>query len=315
MNNQEKDKLFVLANRDDNKSEVITAPNYSYWRSVLRSFFSKKSNYVMLGIMVLILLLAFIQPIFSGFEEALKNHTNGSILDSSQWFLRPSFQHLFGTDSIGNDLFDYVWAGTKTSLLIALICSAINIVVGIAVGAAWGYSKAVDRIMTEVYNIISNVPFILFISVFMYVVGPGFWSLIAAMTITGWVGIAYFIRNQVIIIRDREYNLASRCLGTPMSRMLTKNILPYMTSVIVTLTANEIPSYISYEVFLSYIGIGIDSSKASLGRMIQENTLYLAVAGKAHVFWIPVVVAALVTISLYVVGQNLADSSDPRTHM
>jgi oligopeptide transport system permease protein len=90
--------------------------------------------------------------------------------------------------------------------------------------------------MTEVYNIISNVPFILFIMVFMYIVGAGFWQLVASMTITGWIGIAYFIRTQVVIIRDREYNLASKCLGTPVIRMISRNILPYLTSVIVTLS-------------------------------------------------------------------------------
>ncbi len=309
------DSLFVLANRSDSKSEVITAPNYSYWKSVLRSFFSKKSNYVMLAILVIILLLSYIQPVFSGFEKLLRDHNASDMLHPENWFLQPSWAHPFGTSSVGVDLFNYIWAGTKTSLSIAFIASAINITLGIAVGAAWGYSKTIDKIMTEIYNVISNVPFILFVTIFMYIVGSGFWSLIGAMTITGWVGIAYFIRNQVIIIRDREYNLASRCIGTPMIRMLTKNILPYMTSIIVTLAANEIPSYISYEVFLSYIGVGIGTSRASLGRMIQENAQYMVVAGRAHVFWIPVVVAALVTIGLYVVGQNLADSSDPRTHM
>jgi oligopeptide transport system permease protein len=309
------DHLFVLADRPDTKSEVITAPNYSYWRSVLRSFFSKKSNYFMLALLIIILIMSYIQPIFSGFEALLRNHQAADMLNPQNWFLKPSWAHPFGTTSVGVDLFDYIWAGTKTSLSIALIASAINITIGIAVGAAWGYSKAIDKVMTEVYNVISNVPFILFVTIFMYIVGPGFWSLIGAMTITGWVGVAYFIRRQVIIIRDREYNLASRCIGTPLLRMLTKNILPYMTSVIVTLAANEIPSYISYEVFLSYIGVGIGAENASLGRMIQENVQYMVVAGRSHVFWIPVAVAALVTISLYVVGQNLADSSDPRTHM
>jgi oligopeptide transport system permease protein len=142
---------------------------------------------------------------------------------------------------------------------------------------------------------------------------PSFWTMVLALTITGWLGIAYFIRTQVIIIRDREYNLASRCLGTPIFRIATKNILPFMTSVIVTLAATEIPSYISYEVFLSYIGMGL--SDMSLGKLIEAAQPAMKTVGWGFEFWSPVAVASIITVVLYVVGQNLGDASDPRTHM
>ena len=137
--------------------------------------------------------------------------------------------------------------------------------------------------------------------------------MVFALTVTGWLGIAYFIRTQVIIIRDREYNLASRCLGTNIFRIAQRNILPFMTSVIVTLAATEIPSYISYEVFLSYIGMGL--SDRSLGKLIEEAQSSMLTPGWQWEFWAPVVIASIITIVLYVVGQNLGDASDPRTHM
>ena len=116
-----------------------------------------------------------------------------------------------------------------------------------------------------------------------------------------------------MIIRDREYSLASRCLGTPINRIVSKNILPFLTSVIVTLLATELPLYISYEVFLSFIGIGLSAQVPSLGRMIQQaQTSFLTFP---WAFWPPVVVASVITIILYLLGQNLADASDPRTHM
>jgi oligopeptide transport system permease protein len=167
--------------------------------------------------------------------------------------------------------------------------------------------------MTEVYNIIGNVPSILFISVMVMIMSASFWTLVFAMTITGWLFIAYFIRTQVIIIRDREYNLASKCLGTPIFRIAMRNILPFMTSIIVTLAATEIPSYISSEVFLSYIGIGL--SETSLGQLIQSTNSTMFVPGWELEFWAPVTVTAIITIVLYVVGQKLGDASDPRTHM
>ena len=167
--------------------------------------------------------------------------------------------------------------------------------------------------MLVIYNIIANVPYILVISVLVYIIGAGFWSFIFALTITGWLGIAYFFRTQVLIIRDREYSLASRCLGTPIPRMISKNILPFLTSVIVTLLATELPSYISMEVFLSYIGVGLSAEVPSLGRMIQEAQASFLIY--PWEFWPPVAIAAAITIILYVLGQNLADASDPRTHM
>lgn len=89
--------------------------------------------------------------------------------------------------------------------------------------------------------------------------------------------------------------------------------MPFMTSVIVTLAATEIPSYISYEVFLSFIGMGL--SDMSLGRLIEEAQASMLTPGWQWEFWAPVAVASIITIVLYVVGQNLGDASDPRTHM
>ena len=185
--------------------------------------------------------------------------------------------------------------------------------IGVLVGAVWGFSKKVDLIMNEVYNIIANIPYILLISVLILIFSASFWTMVFALTVTGWLAIAYFIRTQVIIIRDREYNLASRCLGTPITRIAVKNILPFMTSVIVTLLAIEIPTYISYEVFLSYIGMGL--SEMSLGKMIYAAEPAMLTPGWEFEFWSPVAIASIITIVLYVVGQNLGDASDPRTHV
>ena len=185
--------------------------------------------------------------------------------------------------------------------------------IGVVVGAIWGFSKRVDKVMTEVYNIIANIPYVLLVAVMVLIFAPSFWTMVFALTITGWIAIAYFIRTQVIIIRDREYNLASKCLGTSTVKIALKNILPFMTSVIVTLAATEIPSYISYEVFLSYIGMGL--SEMSLGKLIYSAEPSMVTPGWEIEFWAPVAIASFITIVLYVVGQNLGDASDPRTHM
>jgi len=242
-------------------------------------------------------------------DAASKHLTPGEALDYHGFGL----QWILGAGAAGQSTFDAIWNGANISISLAFTCAAINMTIGVIIGAIWGFSKTVDMFMTVVYNIFANIPYILFISVMVMLFTPSFWTMVLALTITGWLAIAYFIRTQVIIIRDREYNLASKCLGTSTVKIAMKNILPFMTSVIVTLLATEIPSYISYEVFLSYIGMGL--SEMSLGRLIFEAESAMVTPGWEFEFWSPVAVASIITVVLYVVGQNLGDASDPRTHM
>ena len=318
--NMSEAELFKRIDNDQLESEKITAPRYSYWQSVFRVFFRKKTNIVILSLLAVVIAFTYIYPMVIGYDAAVDPFVN--LMDSASKHLKPSaamsymgnnIHWILGSGDAGQSTFDAVWYGASISVSLALICAVINMFIGIVIGAIWGFSKKVDVFMTEVYNIIANVPYILLISVIVLIMSPSFWAMVFALTITGWIAIAYFIRTQVIIIRDREYNLASRCLGTPITRIASKNILPFMTSVIVTLAATEIPSYISYEVFLSYIGMGLNDM--SLGKLIQSAQNAMVTPGWEFEFWSPVALASIITVVLYVVGQNLGDASDPRTHM
>ncbi len=318
--NMSDDELFSKVDHDTLESEKITAPRYSYWQSVFRVFFKKKINIIMLSVLAVIILFTYIYPLVIGYDVNVDPYENlndpfGKHLTPAQAIDKYGFsiKWLFGAGSAGESTFNAVWYGSSISISLALVCAAINMTVGVIIGSIWGFSKKVDIFMTEVYNIVANIPYVLLISVIVLIMSASFFSMVFAMTITGWLGIAYFIRTQVIIIRDREYNLASRCLGTPIFRIALKNILPFMTSVIVTLVATEIPSYISYEVFLSYIGIGLKDM--SLGRLIEMSQNSMLTPGWEFEFWSPVAIASIIAVVLYVVGQNLGDASDPRTHM
>ncbi len=311
------EELFTPIENNAADAEKITAPRYSYWRSVLRVFFKKKINAVILALLAALVLFAFIYPIFANYDPF------ANVTDTSTFNMAPgdamgrfgyNIHWVLGTGSAGEPVFDKLWIGTRISLALAIVCAVINLTVGVIIGAIWGFSKKFDLIMTEVYNIIGNVPYILLISVVVMILTPSFWGMTFALTVTGWLGIAYFIRTQVIIIRDREYNLASRCLGTSTLRIAMKNILPFMVSVIVTLAATEVPSYISYETFLSYIGLKM-SDVVTLGQMIDAGSKSMNTPGRELQFWIPVAVVAVISVVLYVVGQNLGDASDPKTHM
>lgn len=310
------EELFARVDHNNLESEKITAPRYSYWQSVFRVFFKKKINIIVLSLLAVIIAFTYLYPLLVEYDRF------GNLLDATTKHLRPgaamerfgkSIHWILGAGAAGNSTFDAIWYGSRISVSLAFLCAAINMTIGVVIGAVWGFSKTVDAVMVEVYNIVGNIPYILLISVMVMLFTPSFWTMVFAMTITGWLGIAYFIRTQVIIIRDREYNLASKCLGTSTMKIAMKNILPFMTSVIVTMIATEIPSYISMEVFLAYIGLGL--SEMSLGRLIFEAEVAMVTPGWEFEFWSPVIIAGIITVVLYVVGQNLGDASDPRTHM
>ncbi|MBR2827373.1 MAG: ABC transporter permease [Erysipelotrichaceae bacterium] len=311
-----KEELFSFVDHDELESEKITAPRYSYWQSVFRVFFRKKINIVILTLLFIIIMFAYIYPLvyhydpFANLNRPEMKHLNPS---KAIKVMGLSIHSILGTGASGQSTFDAIWNGSKISISLAFVCAAINMTIGVLLGAVWGFSKRFDIFMTEVYNILGNVPYVLFISVMVMLFSASFWTMVFALTITGWLGIAYFIRTQVVIIRDREYNLASKCLGTSTVKIALKNILPFMTSVIVTLLASEIPSYISYEVFLSYIGMGL--SDMSLGKLIYSAESSMVTPGWEFEFWSPVAISSIITVVLYVVGQNLGDASDPRTHM
>ncbi len=310
------EELFSIVQHSEEESEKITAPRYSYWHSVFRVFFKKKINIIILCLLAVVLLMAYVYPSLIHYDRF------ANLSDSTAKHLMPmaamekfgyNLHWILGAGASGESTFDAIWVGSKISISLALICALINMTIGVLLGAVWGFSKKFDIFMMEIYNILANVPYVLLISVMVMLLSASFWTMVFAMTVTGWLGIAYSIRVQVIIIRDREYNLASRCLGTSIWRIAMKNILPFMTSIIVTMAATEIPSYISYEVFLSYIGIGL--SDMSLGRLIFQAEAAMETSGWQFEFWSPVAISAIITVVLYVVGQNLGDASDPRTHM
>ena len=136
--------------------------------------------------------------------------------------IAPSAEFWFGTNSIGQDLWSRIWAGTRTSLFIGCVVALVEAVVGITIGTLWGFSRKLEAPITQLYNVVDNIPTTIVLILMSYILRPSISTIIIAMCITGWVEMARFIRNQIVILRDREYNLASKCLGTPDYRIILK---------------------------------------------------------------------------------------------
>lgn len=306
--------LFVLAEYDETEAERSGYSDYSYWRSTWNVFIQ---NRVALGLLILligVLAFTFIQPYLPGQKPPTLIHINpdtGIQLRN----VPPGDDFILGSNSIGQDLWARLWSGTRTSLFIGFIVGLFEAGIGITVGALWGYVRWLDRPITEIYNVWNNIPSTVILVLLTYILRPSLSTLIIAMCVTGWLPMARLIRNLVLIIRDREYNLASRCLGTPTHRIITKNILPYLVSIIMMRLALAIPFAIGNEVFLTYIGLGLPVDTPSLGNLVNEGRRLMMAASMRYQLIFPSIMVSIITISFYVLGNTFADASDPRNHV
>lgn len=169
--------------------------------------------------------------------------------------------------------------------------------------------------MTELYNILDNIPTTIVLILVSFLLRPGMSTIIFALSITGWIGMARFVRNQVLIIRDRDYNVASRTLGTSTWRIMTRNLLPYLVSVIMLRMALSIPGAIGSEVFITYIGLGLPIEVCSLGNLINEGRKLMMSPNLRYQLIYPTIILSIVTVSFYIIGNAFSDAADPRNHL
>ncbi len=302
-------QLFQFAEYHSQEAERIGYSNYSYWKSVWRNFVKKKTAVVMAIVFILLIAFTFIAPTFSKYDAATVrvNHA-----DMSKMFISPNSEYWFGTDSIGCDYWCQVWSATRTSIILSVSVSIGQILVGVIIGLLWGYVRKLDRFFTELYNFIDNIPTIIYMTLIALMIGKSTLVMAVAMIAFYWLGTARNIRNLVFMYRDREYNLASRCLGTGLWRILTKNIFPYLISVIVLRLALSIPGIIAYETTLSYLGL-LDISTPSLGILLRDARSNFMSYPYLLVF--PAAIVTLITVTFYLVGNAFSDACDPRNHV
>lgn len=307
------EELFSFAGYNEEEAEKTGYSNYSYWGSTVRMFFKNKGAVAVMLLMLAIILFTFIQPHLPGqFDPNTVNNDPNTFMALRN--VPPNETFRFGTNNIGQDLWARIWSGTRTSILIGFAVAMIEAVVGITMGVLWGYLRKLDFFFTELYNVLDNIPQTIVLILVAYILSPSVKTLIFAMSLTGWIGMARFIRNQILIIRDRDYNLASRCLGTPTRRLVVKNLLPYLVSVIMLRMALSIPGAIGNEVFVTYIGLGLPTSTPSLGNLIDAGRAVMMNVSQRYQLIYPTVILSIVTISFYIVGNAFSDAADPKNH-
>ena len=299
----------------EEQAEATASSNYSYWGSTFRAFFKNKFAVALLIALVVVVAFAFIQPHLPG--QADPNLCAVDPVTGIQYRNIAPGQDgfIWGSNSIGQDLWARIWAGARTSLTIAFFVALIEAVVGITAGVLWGYVRGLDFVFTELYNIFDNIPTAIVLILISYVATPSIWTMVLGMAIKGWIEMARFIRNQILIIRDRDYNVASRCIGTPTIRIVLRNLLPYLVSVIMLRMALTIPEAIGNEVFITYIGLGLSVETPSLGNLVNDGRKVMMQAGLRYQLLYPTLILSFVTIAFYLIGNAFSDAADPKNHL
>ena len=304
MTGDSEENLFSFAEYHPEEAERTGYSDYSYWKSVWRIFLKKKFAVAMVILFLAVFIFSFVALAIGKYQY------DNLVPDNRQMFISPNREYWFGTDNIGRDYWCQVWYATQTSIKLAAIVALSECVVGVVLGCLWGYVRKLDRFFTEIYNILYSVPTIIYMTLIALMIGRSFWIMCITLILFHWIYMAKNVRNLVFMYRDREYNLASRCLGTRLGTILSRNILPYLISVIILRLALSIPSTIGYETTLSYLGLGLDVNTPSLGILLRNSRAYFLDYPYLLIF--PAAIVSIVTVAFYLAGNAFSVAADPR---
>lgn len=312
--------------------EMEIDSNYSgqsAWKEGLHRFGKNKGAVIGLFFIVVIVLLSIFVPIFSSHPYDAVNSayqnlppriplleklgifdgTRNGVNLYEQLGIEDTYFY-FGTDTLGRDQFTRVFAGTRISLIVAVVATAADMVIGVAYGLISGYyGGMVDIIMQRVTEIVHGIPTLVIVTMLMLVLKPGIGNIIIALLISGWIGMSRLVRAQIMQLKEREYALASKVLGASDREIIFREILPNTSGQIIIMAMMSIPTAIFTESFLSYIGLGISAPNASLGVLINDG--YKSMLMYPYLLIVPVIVFALLMISTNLFADGLRDALDP----
>ena len=298
-----KDSMFVKAEVAANEKEHIAAPASSMIADAWARLRKNKAAVVSLGILIVIILLAIFAPVFSKSDFAFTDYSNV--------YSTPTKEHIFGCDQFGRDLWTRVWMGTRISLMIALVAAVLDLVVGVLYGAVSALlGGRVDALMQRIIEILVGIPSLIIVILFLMAFPAGVGTIIAALSITGWVNMARLVRAEILKLKNQEFVMASHVLGSNNFYIIMKDLIPNTVGIIVIQVMFTIPSAIFTEAFLSFIGIGLAEPQASLGVLIKGG--YQVLQNYPHVLICPAIVIVLIMVCFSILGDGLRDALDPQ---
>lgn len=330
---------FLPAAEEEKQSLAVMRESVSFWRDGIRRFKKNKMAMASFFVIILILLFAFVGPAFYpySYEQQIRGSENLAPMEySSEELARIEagenvFPHLLGTDSLGRDTMIRLMMGSRISLLVGIIASALILVIGSLYGTIAGYfGGRVDMIMMRIVDIIYTVPDILIIILLMVTlkyplkdlaenvpgfewintIGVGLICIFIVFSLLYWVSMARIVRSQILTLKEQEYVTAARALGASHKRIIKKHLLTNVMGTLIVTTTLQIPSAIFTESFLSFLGIGVAAPMPSLGSM--ASTAIDGVYSYPYRLLAPAIMISLIILSFNLLGDGLRDAFDPK---
>lgn len=294
---------FVPVGKCLQNANALVRPTTTYLQDAWRRLRQNKVAMAAIVILVLVVLLALLAPVFSAYSLSSQD---GTLVNKG-----PSAAHIFGTDSLGRDLFVRCWEGARVSLFIAVVAALVNLIIGVFYGGISGYAGGrVDLFMMRLVEIVTTVPDLLWVILLMVIMGPGLHTIIIAISITGWGSMARIVRGQILQLKQSEYIMASRTLGGRSWWILIKHLIPNTMGPIIIELTFSIPNAIFTEATLSYLGLGVPVPLSSWGTLANEGSRMLLLYPYQLLF--PAMLISVTMLGFNLLGDGLRDALDPK---
>ena len=308
-----KQELYAHVGADEVQAEHIEKPQLSYWKDVVRRFFSNKVAILSVAVLAVLIVMAIVGPFLSPYNYRTTDVASVSdkLAEVGREALGPDREHWFGVDTLGRDLWARVWMGTRYSLMIGFVAAIVQAIIGVMVGCVSGYCGGmVDVVIMRIVDILDSIPYLIYVIIIMIIFGSGLLPIMLALTLTGWLSMARMVRGQILTLKSEDYILAARNLDTTAVSIMLKHLIPNCMGIIIVSLSMAIPNAIFSEAFLSFLGIGLAAPLTSLGQLISTGIQEMQ--NYPYQLIIPSAVISLLMLSLQLIGDGLRDAVDPK---